>query len=134
VLLVTCAGIKVHTWYLLAVGGVGMLQNIAVAGAPRRPEALGLPLELVSEDDGGVFAEPKVMWTLMALEERYEGYGRSLLPEFFPGKLRPWEEEWWASADGGERRRLLARAREDESQKALKKKAQTQVQTVGAKP
>lgn len=143
-LLITCTGIHVHTWYLLGVGSVGMLHNIIVAGAPRRPEALGLPLELVRENntendpvvvaEGGeeevtecgaaVFAEPKVMWTLMALEERYEGYGKALVPEFFGGKLLSWEEKWWASTDTEERQQLLRQAREDERRKQAQKKQQ----------
>ena len=82
VLLVTSTGIKTHTWYLLAVGGIGMLQNLAVAAAPRHPTALGLPIELVKtkistvsgvqqSEVRAIFAEKKVMWTLMELEEKY---------------------------------------------------------------
>ena len=72
VLLVTSTEIKTHTWYLLAVGGIGMLQNLVVAGAPRHPKALGLPIELVKTrmstvnrvqqpEMPAIFAEEKVM-------------------------------------------------------------------------
>lgn len=38
-LLITVSGINYHTWYLVCIGGIGMLQNLFAAGAPRRPEA-----------------------------------------------------------------------------------------------
>lgn len=134
-LLVTCTGIQTHTWYLLAVGGLGMLHNIVVAGVPRQPHALGLPIELAkkrvgssnSEDDEDseeiayIFAEKKVMWTIMALENSYPGYGRTLLEKFFPGELRAWEKEWWDSSDLAERNGLLSAAREEERTKKLGK-------------
>ncbi|KAH0563513.1 hypothetical protein GP486_001919 [Trichoglossum hirsutum] len=144
VLLITCTGIRTDTWYLLAVGSLGMLHNLLIAGAPRRPETFGLPIELATaapstnspsngesapaaENGGGapgtaavpeIFAEMKVMWTLMELEEKHKGHGRALLGEFFPGKLRKWEEDWWASNDPTERRRLLGQAQEKLRQSA----------------
>lgn len=36
-LLITAAGIKQNTWFLLAIGGIGILQNIFVAGWRRFP-------------------------------------------------------------------------------------------------
>ncbi|OAA59172.1 hypothetical protein SPI_06374 [Niveomyces insectorum RCEF 264] len=134
VLLITCTGIHEHTWYLLAVGGVGMLHNIIVAGAPRNPAALGLPIELarrVPRNDGeqvpdAVFVQSKVMWTLMKLEEQYKGYGEALLPEFFPGKLSALERQWWASGNAGERQELFLAIQEDVHQRALKKQQRQQ--------
>ncbi|KAF7587827.1 hypothetical protein BBP40_006679 [Aspergillus hancockii] len=144
VLLITCTGIKVHTWYLLAVGGIGMLHNIIVAGVPRTPAALGLPIELAGKnvqkngnslnnrlnekETQAIFAEPKVMWTLIKLEQQYRGYGKALVPEFFPGKLRKWEDEWWASTDADKRWRLLKQAQEDERKKTLKKHQEKEAQ------
>jgi hypothetical protein len=133
VLLIACTGIKANTWYLLAVGGLGMLHNTVVAGAPRRPVALGLPIEPVmtsnDPEDGGspraeVFAEPKVMWTLMELEGKYKGFGKALVEEFFPGKLRGSEVTWWESTDPNQRRQLLRQAKEDKRQKVLEMKQQ----------
>ncbi|KAF2966729.1 hypothetical protein GQX73_g6840 [Xylaria multiplex] len=123
-LLLTSTGIEDNTWYLLAVGGLGMVQNVVVAAAPRRPDALGLPIELVTKPytipatplcpEGGnvihlpeIYAEEKVMWTLMKLEMEHENFGKALVDEFFPGKLMKWEEEWWASDDADTRRKSL---------------------------
>lgn len=89
-LLITAAGLKSNTWYLLAVGGMGMVQNIIVAGYPRRPEHFGIPLDFVQ-----VFGETKVMQTLFAVEEEYPHVGRSMRDEFFPGKLNADEIEKW---------------------------------------
>lgn len=47
----------------------------------------------------------------MALEEQYPNFGRSLVCEFFPGELLPWENEWWETSDAKQRRRLLDGAR-----------------------
>ncbi|KAK4901578.1 hypothetical protein LTR27_001350 [Elasticomyces elasticus] len=89
-LLITAAGLKENTWFLLAVGGVGILQNIFVAGRPRSPEAFGVPLIF-----DNVIGKPKVMETLYAVEEAYPHVGRSMLDTFFPGNLRPKEEKKW---------------------------------------
>jgi hypothetical protein len=89
-LLVAAAGIKSNTWFLLAVGGLGMLENLFVAGKARAPEAFGIPLKFKQ-----VIAEPKVMKALWALEESHPRAGRSMLGTFFPGKLRPEETEKW---------------------------------------
>ena len=80
-LLVTSTGIHDHSWYLLAIGGLGMLQNLISAGAPRPPAMLGIPIELEmrAEDTDTsdrmhipmVFAEFKVMHTLMGFEMAY---------------------------------------------------------------
>ncbi|KAG9254186.1 uncharacterized protein F5Z01DRAFT_622642 [Emericellopsis atlantica] len=119
-LLISCTGIAANTWYLLGIGGMGMLQNIVAAAAPRMPDALGLPVQLVMRGEGlghdgetlgVVFAEPKVMWALMELEMWRKGYGRYLREEFFPGALRQWEQKWWDSVDVNERTRLLDDAR-----------------------
>lgn len=113
-LLISCTGIKTNTWYLLGVGGPGMLQNMVVAAVPRKPDALGLPVQLVTHDGAGdcVYAEPKVMWALMELESKHEGYGKFLRDDFFPGRLDQWEKDWWDSKDPSERTRLLTEARD----------------------
>ncbi|KAM0330759.1 hypothetical protein ACHAQA_003713 [Verticillium albo-atrum] len=89
-LLITAAGIKDDTWYLLAIGGLGILQNVFVAGWTRRPEHFGVPLDFVE-----VLGQTKVMRTLFEVEEKYPGLGRTMRSEFFPGSLRPEEEARW---------------------------------------
>lgn len=90
-LLITAAGITTNTWFLLAVGGIGILQNIIVAGARRSPAALGVPL--VYE---GVIGETRVMQTLYAVDRKYKGLGRSMRQTFFPGvHLTDDEEKEW---------------------------------------
>lgn len=95
-ILITTSGLQTHTWYLVCIGGIGMLQNIYVAGAQRHPSAYGIHLDLVK-----VIADVKVMSTLLQLEEEYPDVGRNLLPVMFPGPLRPHEIEQW---DNFERR------------------------------
>jgi hypothetical protein len=90
VLLITAAGLKANTWFLLAVGGIGILQNIYVAGAQRNPENFGIPLDYLD-----VLGDSSVMEALFQVEEQYEGVGRSMLREFFPGDLRENEKLRW---------------------------------------
>lgn len=89
-LLITAAGIKDNTWFLLAVGGIGIVQNVFVAGYHRRPESFGLPLDFVE-----VIGRAKVMDTLLEVERLYENVGSALLPEFFPGSLNESDKTKW---------------------------------------
>jgi len=90
VFLITVSGVTQNIWYLLAVGAVGMVQNVLVAGAPRDPAAFGLHLELVE-----VIGHRKVMQALMKLENKHPGVGVNLVQIFFPGKLLADEERFW---------------------------------------
>lgn len=90
VFLITAIGWKQNTWYLLAVGGIGIFHNVYVAGAKRKASATGIHLKKVE-----IIQRQKVMDALMDLENAYETVGRSLLDEFFLGKLRPAEKQWW---------------------------------------
>ena len=89
-LLVTAAGLKKNTWFLLAVGAIGVLQNIYVAGAQRNPNNFGIPLRFVT-----VFGNVKVMETLLEVESNYKDLGRSMIGTFFPGPLRADETARW---------------------------------------
>ncbi|KAF2446392.1 hypothetical protein P171DRAFT_430555 [Karstenula rhodostoma CBS 690.94] len=90
-LLITVAGIKSHTWYLLGVGILGMFQNAIVAAVSRGPEKRCLPLKLVD-----TISASKVMDGLMDFEWTYPGYGQPLLHEFFTGgDVKEDEKEWW---------------------------------------
>lgn len=89
-LLISASGITQNTWFLLAVGGMGILHNMYVAGISRPPEAFGVPLEFVE-----VMGMPKVMDTLFDVEDRYPRLGKSILPTFFPGTLNENEQKRW---------------------------------------
>ena len=93
VFLITVTGMDQSAWYLLLVGGLGMVQNVVVAGAKRGISTSGIHLEKIEE-----FKGKKVMHSIMDLEEAYPTVGKPLLNEFFPnaGGLRPAEEKWWA--------------------------------------
>ncbi|KAF7512060.1 hypothetical protein GJ744_002773 [Endocarpon pusillum] len=89
-LLITAAGVKAHSWFLLAVGGLGVAQNVLVAGWRCNPSSLGVHLKYRE-----VFGEMATMDTLIALETAYPLFGKSLLPVFFPGDLLPEEVAKW---------------------------------------
>jgi len=93
-LLIAVSGLKRNTWFLLVVGVLGMIQNIIVCGAPRDPSAFGIHLRFKE-----VIVEKKVMEALKAIERKYPYVGRSLVDVYFPGGLRPDEEEYWKEAD-----------------------------------
>jgi hypothetical protein len=89
-LLITVTALRTNTWYMVGVGGLGMLQNVIVAGAPRSPAAIGIHARLEE-----VIYQPKVMHTLYELEEKYPRVGAALLPVLFQGPLRPDEVQKW---------------------------------------
>jgi len=89
-LLIMVAGLKTHSWYLVLIGSVGMLQNAMLAAAARRPDRRGLPLTLVD-----TIATHRVMDGLMDLDATIQNAGISLRDEFFPGFLREDEKNWW---------------------------------------
>ncbi|CAO2647118.1 Nn.00g080400.m01.CDS01 [Neocucurbitaria sp. VM-36] len=91
-LLIGAAGLSQPSWYLLCVGGIGMLQNLLVAGWRRQPGALGIHLKF-----RGVIGHMSTMDALLELETQYPNAGRSLLRTFFPGTLFPDEEAKWAA-------------------------------------
>lgn len=92
-LLITVAGLKTHTWYLLLVGGIGMFQNAVISSVSRDPRKRNLPILHVD-----TIIRRKVMDGLMDLEVTHTNAGRWLLREFFPGEPRKNEVEWWAGA------------------------------------
>ena len=97
-LLVTVSGIHDHTWFLIAVGALGMLYTVVVAGAPRRPEAFGVPLKYVS-----VYVRDSTMEALKAAESDHPGVGQSMLSTFFPGKIRESDVPFWEEAKENQR-------------------------------
>ncbi|KAK0496548.1 hypothetical protein EDD18DRAFT_1166980 [Armillaria luteobubalina] len=93
IILVTVTALKEDTWYLLGVGGLGMVQNVLVAGTERHIDTSGIHLKKIEE-----YEQVKVMDTLMDLEEDYPKVGASLVTEFFPNGLREDETQWWAGS------------------------------------
>ncbi|PKS13380.1 hypothetical protein jhhlp_000151 [Lomentospora prolificans] len=93
VLLVCVSAIRTNTWFLMAVGGLGMFQNAILAAVERKPSEWNLPLRL-----NDVIVTKKVMDGLMDLEVSH-GCGEALLQEFFPGKLTQDEKNWWYHGD-----------------------------------
>jgi hypothetical protein len=83
-LLITAAGIDNDTWFLLAIGGIGIVQNVVTAGWPRPPESVGFHLQFVE-----CFAEIKVMGALQIAELRYPGIGKCLRDTYFPASVAP---------------------------------------------
>jgi hypothetical protein len=100
-LLISVAALRDNSWFLLAVGSIGMCQNAIVAGMRVFPERQGVHLEWDKTITGN-----KVMHALMDLEVAYEALypkmGKSLVDEFFPGTdaLRESEEKWWKGDRG----------------------------------
>jgi hypothetical protein len=92
-LLITAAGIKENSWFLLAIGGVGIIQNVFVAGKMRHPAAYGMPLTFVE-----VIGSPKVMETLFEVEDKYP-YDEKKKWKDLDSNV---EERWkaWKSNDG----------------------------------
>ena len=112
-LLITVSGLKAHSWFLIGVGGIGMLQNVYLAGASRTPGAFNLHLEpyepcpviigyrlkkppkvpLSELVRPGEKFKPLtqvggVMGALMALEDLFPQVGASLVSVFFPGTIK----------------------------------------------
>lgn len=105
-LLVNVASSRNYNWLLLAIGALGMFQNGYLAGMVRSSYRRNLPLTRVE-----VIRAKKVMDGLMDLEVQY-GCAEPLRDEFFPGKLREAEYEWWAgNRDSYDRERMQTKWR-----------------------
>ena len=108
VIMLSASNLSTDTWYLVAVGGLGMVQNIFAAGHHRDASAFGIYLEkpevvlpdLPAKDELGKEKSNKVLQVLKKTEKRMNeeygipGVGIHLLPIFFPNGLRPSEIEW----------------------------------------
>ena len=90
-LLITAAGVTANTWFLLTVGGIGILQNLAAAGLTRKPGAFGIHLEFIE-----VIGHTKVMATLFEVERRFPHVGLSMLDVFFTGQRTDSDQKEWA--------------------------------------
>jgi hypothetical protein len=108
ILLITSSALTDQSWFLIAVGGIGMLQNMFVAGWSRKPEALGLPLKFTA-----VIGSPKVRLALFEAERAFPTVGRALVGTFFPGGLLPSEEKELGAieAEAKEKKRKMKEAK-----------------------
>ena len=127
--LINVAGLRHNTWYLLAVGFLGMVQNMSAAAVLRRPEAVGMPLEWVAR-----ISDHKVMQALMEAERRFPPVGAALVNTSFPGEIFEDERKFWTS-----RRKVPRRDREriesvDQPNKECTAKAVTRSNTHGRVP
>ncbi|RPD66860.1 hypothetical protein L226DRAFT_529264 [Lentinus tigrinus ALCF2SS1-7] len=86
----------VDAWCVLGVCALGTAHATYLARTWRGAVGLGFKC---AEQKTVVHAD-KVMTALMAAEEVEDGVGLALLPVFFPGPLRPKEEEWWEARKG----------------------------------
>ncbi|OAX42774.1 hypothetical protein K503DRAFT_661649, partial [Rhizopogon vinicolor AM-OR11-026] len=87
--LLTVQALDNDAWFLFAIGGLGMIQNLFAAGAPRSAAALGFHLECLRE-----VHQDKFFNALVEAETLERGVALSLIPVFFPGGLRAKETEW----------------------------------------
>ncbi|MCJ1233307.1 hypothetical protein MMC14_001262 [Varicellaria rhodocarpa] len=103
IVLLMVSNLSEHAWYLLAVGGVGMAQNLFASGYQRETSAFGIHLGRPDyvlpekEEEGGSNKVIKVLKTTEArMKTRYgiQCVGINLLPIFFPNGLRPDEKVW----------------------------------------
>ncbi|KAI9060787.1 hypothetical protein FKP32DRAFT_1595110 [Trametes sanguinea] len=84
---------RVDAWLVLAECAIGAAYTVLAAKTWRSDAALGFRF---AEEKKKVVRANKVMEALMKAEEFESGVGSTLLPIYFPGKLRPEEELWWA--------------------------------------
>jgi hypothetical protein len=91
-LLITASALKTNSWFLLAIGSVGMIHKSYMPRWSRRPENYGIPLECV-------IGEPDEMSMLLEVERRYHRIGRNMLRDLFPAQLSPYEELQWKDVE-----------------------------------
>ncbi|ETS74735.1 hypothetical protein PFICI_13219 [Pestalotiopsis fici W106-1] len=91
------------SWCLLSVGGIGMFQNAWLASKELSPRMRNIPLRKKEH-----IVARKVMDGIMDFHRTYD-CGVALRDEFFPGKLRDDEDDWWAGnyADYDNKRALV---------------------------
>ena len=92
--LLMALGLKQHTWYLLALGCIGMVQNVLVAAVPQSLACNGLQMKL----EHPRISDTKIMTTLMKTETLFPKIGAALVPIFFPGELREDKKMFWMMA------------------------------------
>ncbi|KAK8038598.1 hypothetical protein PG993_007009 [Apiospora rasikravindrae] len=107
ILLLMVGGAQADSWYLLGVGGVGMVHTSLIASLPRSAENHGIPLMYLKE--GWTVTGSKKMEALLRLEELIPGAGFMLRREFFNGPESSSDRKMWrafTSEEGLNRRQL----------------------------
>lgn len=96
-LLLCVGGLENDTWYLFAVGLLGMAQNVVLAGARRHPDTHGLPIEPATEGREWILQDSKIMNVLMNAELVRPHVGIRLRSVFFEDvSLNVEEKRFWA--------------------------------------
>lgn len=133
-LLITVDGWEHHTWFLVAVGSVGMIYAIIAATAPKRPDQWGVILK--PHSDHPVIASDKTMISLMQTEMAFPRIGQSMLETFFNSAISKDETEFWkmakAKTDAGKTAPKGSKAVNAMAQK-LSAEIEIQLQTMVAK-
>lgn len=87
VLLLMVEGLDGDAWFMLVIGGLGMVQNVVASGVPRSASALGFTIDLSNTYKTRKKAQP-VHLALYEAEQHEPGLGRVLLDIFYPAGLR----------------------------------------------
>ncbi|KAI1384484.1 uncharacterized protein F4822DRAFT_415352 [Hypoxylon trugodes] len=92
--LICVAGLESDTWFLLLIGGIGMLQNVYTASAPRAPESLGLKMKPFAERPTiiGSAVDEKRFWFEPRAEEGLND--EDLSPDHELVRREPYLEPW----------------------------------------
>jgi hypothetical protein len=134
-LLIMVAGIGQDTWWLLAIGAVGMIQNVIAAGFTREPKAHGIPLDLnFIEIARQNLQHPNIMKTLEAAETVAPGVGLALVDVFFPGPRVLTEEErkYWDNQQKTLKERKIALQNQTQRQAGTPIAAQYETREAGS--
>ncbi|KAI3334263.1 hypothetical protein F4824DRAFT_219382 [Ustulina deusta] len=93
-LLISVSGLGSHTWFLLLIGGLGMLQNIYAASAARKPESLGLGMKPFAERPTiiGLAVDKKNLWSKPGTIELSDDEG--VTPDDPLVREKPYLEPW----------------------------------------
>ena len=93
-LLITVGATKEDTWFLLAVGVIGMTHNVVVAGFRRQSGAHGIPITDDETMTPRIIDADTVFPAIRQAEDICPGVGLALISSFFPEGLQPEQETW----------------------------------------
>jgi hypothetical protein len=99
VLLITVDGLRVYTWYLIAIGAIGSFHAVFLSRMHLMPEQVRIPLRYT----GISIVENRVMTALKEAEVKMPGLGLALLDNYFPSDLPDSERVFWEERRQNER-------------------------------